>query len=381
MTSTSETIVGASRRRESTSTVGRGKAVKLNGVPKFMHWSDGETDLSLGDSIEQYARWDTPTVIISDGAYGVLGFEGDTSDHTGMAEWYEPHVAAWSKRATPQTTLWFWNSEIGWAAVHEVLERHGWRYQNCNVWNKTMAHVAGNVNTTRIRRFPVVSEVCVQYAFEARADNLPLKQWLYREWKRTGLPLRSANEACGVKDAAVRKYLDQGHLWYYPPPDMFERLQQYANARGRSDGKPYFALDGVTPATSADWAKMRTKFHCPHGFTNVWERTPVNGAERLKASGGRAVHLNQKPLDLIRMIIEASTDPGDAVWEPFGGLFTGCLAARQVKRRGFGCEIDPTYFQYGVSRFTHYPIPRMETTVTTARGRRRGMDPSDSLLF
>ena len=34
-----------------------------------------------------------------------------------------------------------------------------------------MAHIAGNVNTKKIRRFPVVSEVCVQYAFEARIDG------------------------------------------------------------------------------------------------------------------------------------------------------------------------------------------------------------------
>jgi DNA methylase len=353
----------------------------LEDGPAFTHWADAQTDLSLGDSLTQYERWDAPAVIVSDGAYGVLGFEGDTSDHTGMAEWYEPHVAAWSKWATPQTTLWFWNSEIGWAAVHPVLERHGWRYQNCNIWNKTMAHVAGNVNTKKIRRYPVVSEVCVQYAFEARADGLPLKQWLYREWKRTGLPLRKANEACGVKDAAVRKYLDQGHLWYFPPPETFERLQLYANEHGRACGRPYFALDGVTPATAGDWAKMRTKFHCPHGFTNVWERMPVNGTERLKAPAGKAVHLNQKPLDLMRMIIEASSDPDDVVWEPFGGLFTGSMAARQVNRRGFGCEIDPTYFQYGLSRFTHHPIPTTQTAVRTARGRRRETDPSDSLLF
>jgi site-specific DNA-methyltransferase (adenine-specific) len=62
------------------------------------------------------------------------------------------------------------------------------------------------------------------------------------------------------------------------------------------------------------------------------------------------VHLNQKPLDLMRRIVEASTDPGDVVWEPFGGLFTGALAARQLGRRAYAAEIDPTYFQYGVRR-------------------------------
>ncbi len=335
-----------------TSTVGRGKSITLANGPGITQWRDDATLLWLGDSLDHYGQWDTPTVIVSDGAYGVLGFEGDTSDHLDMPHWYEPHVKAWSAAATPATTLWFWNSEIGWAAVHPILERHGWRYQNCNVWNKGKAHIAGNVNTKRIRRFPVVSEVCVQYVFEAKVDGQPLKQWLLAEWKRTGLPLRKANEACGVADAAVRKYLDQGHLWYFPPPEMFERLQEFANAHGKPSGRPYFSMDGKRPATGAEWTLMRSKFFCPHGFTNVWDRPPVNGGERLKAPSGRAVHLNQKPLDLMRMIIEASSEPGDAVWEPFGGLFTAALAARQTNRRAFSCEIDPTYFQYGVARFT-----------------------------
>ena len=61
-------------------------------------------------------------MIVSDGGYGILGFEGDTSDHLGLPQWYEPHIKAWSEAATPETTLWFWNSEIGWASVHPILE-------------------------------------------------------------------------------------------------------------------------------------------------------------------------------------------------------------------------------------------------------------------
>ena len=293
-------------------------------------------------------------MIVSDGGYGVLGFEGDTSDHLELPSWYEPHIAAWSGCATPSTTLWFWNSEIGWAAVHPVLEAYGWRYVNANIWNKGKGHIAGNVNTRRIRRFPVVSEVCVQYVYEARIDGLPLKKWLLREWKRTGLPMRKANEACGVADAATRKYLDQSHVWYFPPPEMFVRMQEYANQHGNPHGRPYFAIDSEQPGTVEQWAAMRAKFNCPHGFTNVWDRPALHGKERYKLNGdsGKAIHLNQKPLDLISMVIEASSDEGDVVWEPFGGLFTACLAARLCHRRSFGGEIDPTYFYYGVKRLT-----------------------------
>lgn len=336
-----------------TSTVGRSKALKLDTVPQVNRWTDGDTHLFLGDSLTLYEQWESPTVIVSDGAYGILGFEGDTSDHLGVANWYEPHVAAWSRQASAQTTLWFWNSEIGWAAAHPVLEKHGWRYVNANFWNKGKAHIAGNVNTAKIRRFPVVSEICVQYVFEARIGGDTLQHWLYKEWKRTGLRLREANAACGVKDAAVRKYLDQGHLWYFPPPEAFEGLARYANLHGRKDGLPYFSRDGKIPMSRDDWAKMRSKFFCPHGWTNVWDRLPLKGAERVKVpqQNAKAAHLNQKPLDLMQNIIAASSERGDVVWEPFGGLFSACMAAKLSGRKAFGAEIDPDYFQVALSRF------------------------------
>lgn len=337
-----------------TSTVGRGRAVKDNKHPRAHHWSDSFIDIACADSISLYKSWPTPTVIVSDGGYGVLGFEGDTSGHLDLPQWYEPHIAAWAAAATPQTTLWFWNSEIGWASVHPILEKYGWRYINANIWNKGKAHIAGNVNTKKIRRFPVVSEVCVQYVFEPRIKGLLLKEWLLQEWKRTGLTLRKANEACGVRDAAVRKYLDQGHLWYFPPPQTFQLLQEYANKHGLRSGRPYFSINGRKPATADDWSLMRSKFFCPHGFTNVWDRPALRGSERFKLNGdsGRAIHLNQKPLDHISMTIAASSEAGDVVWEPFGGLFTACVASRRLHRRAFGAEIDPTYFHYGLQRVT-----------------------------
>jgi DNA modification methylase len=333
-----------------TSTVGRSKSLTLESSPSFENWGDEYANVWLGDSLQFYASWQKPTVIVSDGGYGVLGFEGDTSDHLDLPDWYEPHIRAWTTAARADTTLWFWNSEIGWAVVHPILERYGWRYINCNIWNKGKGHIAGNVNTQRIRRFPVVTEVCAQYVFEPRIDGMTLKKWLLSEWRRSGLPLKRANEACGVADAAVRKYLDQGHLWYFPPPEMFEKLATFANIHGEACGRPYFSLDGTHILNGLDWSKMRSKFRCPHGITNVWERGALRDSERMKTPTGKAVHLNQKPLDLITTIIEASSDEDDVVWEPFGGLFTSIVAARRLKRRGFGAEIDWTYFYYGTTR-------------------------------
>jgi len=333
------------------STVGRNKVIPSISVVQDQ-WSDSRIHLFRGDSLDYYSEWDTPITIISDGAYGVLGFEGDTSDHLDLPSWYEEHIKQWSEAATAQTTLWFWNSEIGWAAVHPILEKYGWRYVNCNSWNKGRGHIAGNVDTKKIRRFPVVTEVCVQYVFESKIDGKELKYWLRDEWKKTGLPLNDANKACGVKNAATRKYFDQGHLWYFPPPEAFQKMVAFANEHGNPDNKPYFSQDGIKSMTAKEWSKMRSKFKCPHGYTNVWDRKSLRGSERIKVpkQTSKAAHLNQKPLDLMKLIIEATTDEEDIIWEPFGGLFSASLAASMLGRKAFACELDPDYFALGLQR-------------------------------
>lgn len=337
-------------KRDKPSTVGRGKRFTAGHRTNSKNFKTDLVHLSLGNSENFYDSWETPTCIVSDGGYGILGFDGDTSSPHDLINWYEPHIKAWSALSTPQTTLWFWNTEIGWATLHPTLEKYGWTYINCNVWDKGRAHIAGNINTQKIRRFPVVTEVCAQYVRKAQIGSLDLKVWLKREWMRTRLPLKKANEACGVKDAAVRKYLDQGHLWYFPPPNVFEKLVNYANKYGDPSGIPYFSIDGLKAASAFEWQKMRAKFTCPHGFTNVWARSPLKGKERIRVRG-KTGHLNQKPLDLMDLIVTATTEEGDVVWEPFGGMFSASLAASNKNRKAFGAEIEEDYFVLGVERF------------------------------
>ncbi len=229
--------------------------------------------IELGDSLSLCENWETPTMISVDGPYGVGGFDGDPYSPEELADWYEPHIAKWSKAATPQTTLCFWNTEIGWANVHPVLAKYGWQYRGASVWDKGIAHIAGNVNTGVLRKLPIVTELCVHYVKEATFDidgrKAQMKEWLRHEWKRTGLPLTLTNEACGVKNAATRKYFTQCRLWYFPPTEVFEKFAAYANTHGNPEGRPYFSLDGKSTLTAKQWDAMRAKFDCEHGVTNV----------------------------------------------------------------------------------------------------------------
>ena len=314
----------------------------------------GEVSIHFDYAEHCYAEWAAPTCIVVDGPYGVDGYPGDMRTARPLADWYEPHIQAWSAQSTPQTTLWFWNTELGWASVHPVLERNGWEYRCCNLWDKGLGHVAGNANTQTLRKYPVVTEVCAHYVKAARFPmgnaSLTMQEWLRHEWRRTGLPLRLANEACEVANAATRKYLTADHLWYYPPPEAFAKLVSFANEHGEPDGKPYFSIDGNTPLTEHEWAGMRAKFKCGVGITNVWREPQVGGAERIQGtrSGMRykfsSLHGSQKPLKLIDMIIRASTDRGDVVWEPFGGLCPGAVVSHLSGRRYFAAEVNREFF-------------------------------------
>ena len=297
-----------------------------------------------------YKKWPRPTIIISDGPYGLDSYDGDLKIADGLDEFYRPHVEAWTVAAKPDTTLWFWNSELGWATVHPLLMRHGWRFVNCHVWNKGISHVAGNTNTKTLRKFPVVTEVCVQYVREPQVDGQEMCKWLRSEWVRTGLPLSRSNEACGVKDAATRKYLTQDHLWYFPPPNMFAKMVQYANKYGSPDGRPYFASPKGVPFTESEWGGMRAKFQCELGLTNVWNEPAVNGNERVRDKHGKNVHPNQKPLKITRMLIEVSSDECDMVWEPFGGTCTTAIACMLTRRRCRSAETNRYFYQTATMR-------------------------------
>ncbi len=351
--------VGMSQRRLFTPARGNGRGVPRRGDV----FRREDVAIHFDPAERLYEQWPAPVCIISDGPYGVSGFPGDEHETESLVEWYRPHVRAWSAQSTAQTTLWFWGTELGWATVHPLLESEGWEYRCCNVWDKGMSHVAGNANTQTLRKFPVVTEVCVHYVRSPRFPSgdklLTMQDWLRSEWQRTGLPLRAANEACGVLNAATRKSLTADYLWYYPPVEAFVKLTGYANRFGKEEGRPYFSIDGIAPISPEDWEKMRAKFRCEVGVTNVWREPQVAGAERIQGNRNgmkykfRSLHGSQKPLRFIELAVRTSTDEGDVVWEPFGGLCPGAVVCHHLGRAYRGAEVVPEFYSAAIERLAN----------------------------
>ena len=64
-----------------------------------------------------------------------------------------------------------------------------------------------------------------------------------------------------------------------------------------------------------------------------------------RVSGNAQVHQNQKPLELIELIIEKSSNIDDTILDPFMGSGTTAHACKNLNRNYIGFEIDPTYFK------------------------------------
>ena len=78
---------------------------------------------------------------------------------------------------------------------------------------------------------------------------------------------------------------------------------------------------------------------------DFWSLPLVQGKERLRGENGRALHPTQKPEQMLKRIIVASSNKGDLVLDPFLGSGTTAVVAQQLKRKWIGIEIDKKYLK------------------------------------
>ncbi len=82
----------------------------------------------------------------------------------------------------------------------------------------------------------------------------------------------------------------------------------------------------------------------------------------------KSAHPTQKPLELVRRLVAAASQPGDLVIDPFAGSGTTLVACEALGRRWLGCEIDPAYCRIISARLQKRVSP---VSAARAEGRRR----------
>lgn len=73
--------------------------------------------------------------------------------------------------------------------------------------------------------------------------------------------------------------------------------------------------------------------------------------------GEKTEHPTQKPEELLRKLVLASSRPGDVVVDPFSGSGTTLVVAEQLQRIWVGCEMNETYNTWAIGRIDRV-VPR-----------------------
>lgn len=114
------------------------------------------------------------------------------------------------------------------------------------------------------------------------------------------------------------------HTLKYPEHPQAE-TSQYSNANGKE----------YTWQPHPNGAKPKDVIEVPTTCNGMNEKTP---------------HPTQKPEELLRKFILASSNPGDIMIDPFLGSGTTAVVAEQLERKWKGCDITLEYCQWAAKR-------------------------------
>lgn len=171
-----------------------------------------------------------------------------------------------------------------------------------------------------------------------------------RAWMREGAALTEAGWRYG-QEVIWRKH--NGSSFH---ADRFRRVHEFAVHWYRGQWRslhldPPVTMD-ATPRT------VRRKRRPPHtGHIEASAYRSEDGGPRLMQSvievpscHGYAQHPTQKPTGILRPLITYSVPVGGVVLDPFMGVGSTLVAAKETGRRAIGIEIDDRYCEIAVER-------------------------------
>ena len=147
----------------------------------------------------------------------------------------------------------------------------------------------------------------------------------------------SGAEWNGYNPTAIRRH------WSVPRTGRYaEWIEANILPGYRNINSPHARLDALSEADMIVWSKNGT----PNlkSYADAYRGTKINDifVDIPQVRGKEAVgYPTQKPLALLRRLIEASSNPGDIVLDPFAGCATACVAAEALGRQWVGIDLSP----------------------------------------
>lgn len=202
------------------------------------------------------------------------------------------------------------------------LEQFGLELRQQIIIDKGIRSVSGRA-TKKYKIFPNVTESIL---FIIKDNKKFIKPFLKEKQKEIGLTAKQINEALGVKS-------NGGGMWsiytgnnvceQFPTEELWNKLSKILN----------FNLS---------YKKVAQTFNPQMGYTDVWTDIDFYKEKHL--------HPTQKPLRLIKRLVEASSNEGDIVLDPFAGSGSTQVACIHLNRHYIGIEMDTNYYQMASKR-------------------------------
>ena len=143
------------------------------------------------------------------------------------------------------------------------------------------------------------------------------------------------------------------------------------NFRGTRFTNAHETLIWATPRKTGKYTfnyETMKKLNGGKQMRSDWDINICLGEERVKGVDGKSLHNTQKPLDLLRRVILATTKPGDIILDPFMGSGTTAAAARELGRNFIGIEREETYVAAARERVANVePIDLSDIEVSTPK--------------
>lgn len=158
-----------------------------------------------------------------------------------------------------------------------------------------------------------------------------LAQYLYEEMTKSGHTRGSLAKLLNCDTRLIMKWTRQADpAWCLPTPRFYKPLKQILHLDDR--------YDILLTRESTNHANSRKDLIYKHD-TYIVDNT-----------NEEMLHPSQKPLEVVKHIVQCVTPVGGLVFDGFGGSLTTAVAAKELNRNYLVVEINPEYVEIGKKR-------------------------------
>ena len=253
--------------------------------------------------------------------------------------WLESISVEWYRILKPNGSLYCFASPYLSAYV-EVLLGNRFNVLNNIRWDKTSERGChGHSCKETLRRFFPAYESIIFCDKDEQQSLEPLRSHVVTELRDAGISANDINLATNSQMA--NHYLNTSQ-WTFPTEEKYNQLKAYVN-RNRVPG-----LREYLPRKYCDLKKEYEQLRRPFTvssevqFTDTWHFKIVNN--------GPLRHPCEKPVEMLKYIINASTRKGAVVLDSFMGTGSVGVACAELGRAFIGIEQEPKYFERAHAR-------------------------------